>query len=117
MPSRPIDVEFALVASGFQTGDFAVRRGFCFGLLVPTVDSCAATLRASWDQTSANYLPLQNAVGSADWTLSVGPGSRAFVIADVHGMFPFPYGRIFLGVAQTAPRTLQIISKTFFPNP
>jgi hypothetical protein len=115
MPSRPFDVLYAIVASGFQVGDFTVRRGMTYGLLVPTVDSCAATLRASADQTSANYLPVQNFVGSADWILSVGPGSRAFVLADAHGMFPFPYGRIVLGVTQTAPRTLMVISKTFFP--
>jgi hypothetical protein len=112
---RPFDIEYALVASGFQTADFAVKRGMTYGLLVPTVDSCAATLRASADQTSANYLPVQNAVGSADWTLSIGPGSRAFVLMDQHGAFPFPFGRILLGVVQTAPRTLQIISKNFFP--
>jgi hypothetical protein len=112
---KPFDKQFALVASGFSTADFVTKRGMTYGLLVPTVDSCAATLRGSWDQTSANYLAIQNAVGSADWTLSVSTGSKAFVLADVHGMVPFPFVRVLLGVIQTQPRTLTLVDKSYFP--
>jgi hypothetical protein len=48
--------------------------------------------------------PLAELRGSGDWTIAAGPGSKAVVLADAHGTFPFPYGRIFCGVTQTAPR-------------
>ncbi len=112
---KPFDVQFVNVPLSGSNADFVVKRGMTYALFVPTVDSCAATLRGSWDQTSANYLAIQNAVGSADWTLSVSTGSKAFVLMDQHGMVPFPFVRVLLGVPQSSVRSLALISKTFFP--
>lgn len=111
---RPFDVQFAVVASGTQNADFVSKRGHSFGLWIPTVDSCALTIRGSFDQTSADYLPIQMVAASGTWTLQAGPGSVAAVLMDQDGIQPFPYLRVFLGVAQTAPRTLALISKPYW---
>src|SRR2546422_5513807 len=109
MPSPRFQTIYALVNSGTQIGDFGVQGGTLFGLWTPVVDSCAITIRASFDQTSANYLPVQNSNGSLDWTFSAGPGSKAISLQDA--VFPFPFCRIFTSVAQTLPRTFAIINK------
>ena len=109
MGAKRFEVLFTQVASGFQVGDFQVQGGTLFGLWCPIVDSCAITLRGSFDQTSANYLPVQQSGGSLDWTFSAGPGSKAISLQDT--AFPFPFLRLFTSVAQTLPRTFAIVNK------
>ena len=116
MKATPI---FALVNSGFQVADFPALHSDEAALYVPTVDSCTAALKASWDQTSANYLPLKyNAVPASgqalsslqDITIPVGPGG-AFYALDYNLAAIIPNLRVVLGVAQTAPRTLCLVAK------
>ena|SRR5258708_7239690 len=111
---------FALVDSGQQVADFPVRFGNEAALYCPAVDSCTAAIKASWDPTSANFLPLKvfNAPSSgglsqtslADIVLPVGPGGAYFAL-DYNLAAVLPYARVVLGVAQTAPRTLCMVAK------
>lgn len=103
------ETQFAIVSSGAQIADVELRGADLFGLWAPAVDSCAITLRGSWDQTSANYKVLTNPAGSGDWTFAVGPGDRAITLQDV--AFPWPYLRIVCAVAQTVPRSLAVVTK------
>src|SRR6266581_848167 len=98
MRTQPI---FALVNSGFQVADFPALHGAEGALYVPTVDSCTAALRASWDQTSANYLPVKyNAVPASgqvltslqDITIPVGPGGAYYALARLRREFEDPDG-------------------------
>ncbi len=116
MKSTPI---FALVASGSQVADFPARDSDEAALYVPTVDSCSAALKASWDQSSGNYLPVKyNAVPASgqvltslqDITIPVGPGG-AYYALDYNLAAALPNLRVVLGVAQTAPRTLCLVAK------
>jgi hypothetical protein len=110
--SRFFDIQFPTIPLSGFSADFASKRGVLYAMWVPVVDSCAVTLRSSWDQTSANYVPLMQSTGSLEWTLTRGVGSCAVTLQDV--AYPFPFLRIFCGsVAQTAVRTFAVISKTF----
>jgi len=116
MKATPI---FALVNSGQQLADFPALHSIEAGLYVPAVDSCSAAVRASYDQTSANYLPVKyNAVPLSgqvlsslqDITIPVGPGG-AFYALDYNLAAIIPNLRVVLSVAQTAPRTLCMVAK------
>src|SRR5436309_15538020 len=116
MRTQPI---FALVASGSQVADFPALHGAEGALYVPAVDSCSAALRASYDQTSASYLPVKyNAVPASgqaltslqDVTIPVGPGGALYALDYSVAAAPFNF-RFVLSVAQTAPRTLALIAK------
>src|SRR5712691_4330250 len=117
MKSIPI---FALVASGSQVADFPARDSDEAALYVPTVDSCTAALKASWDQTSANYLPVKvlspvssggvSPTSLADVVMPVGPGGAYFAL-DYNLAAALPNLRVVLGVAQAAPRTLCMVAK------
>jgi len=116
MRTQPI---FALVASGGQVADFAALYSDEAALWVPAVDSCSAALRASYDQTSANYLPIKyNAVPASgqalsslqDITIPMGPGG-AFYALDKSVAQALPNLRVVLGVAQQAPRTLCLVAQ------
>lgn len=117
MRAQPI---FAFVDSGQQVADFPARFGNEAAIFVPVVDSCAAALRASWDQTSANYLPIKvyspvssggvNPTSLADVLVPFGPGGAYFAL-DYNLAAVMPYARVVLGVAQTAPRTLALLAK------
>jgi hypothetical protein len=70
--SRFFDIQFPTIPLSGFSADFTAKRGVLYAMWVPVVDSCAVTLRSSWDQTSANYLPLMQSAGSLEWTLSRG---------------------------------------------
>jgi hypothetical protein len=117
MKAMPI---FALVDSGQQVADFPVRFGNEAALYCPVVDSCTAAIKGSWDQTSANFLPLKvysaptsgglSPTSLADVVVPVGPGSAYFAL-DYNLAAVLPYARVVLSVAQTAPRTLCMMAK------
>src|SRR5712691_10424760 len=116
MKAMPI---FALVNSGQQVADFPALHSIEAALYVPTVDSCSAALRASYDQTSANYVPVKyNAVPASgqaltslqDITIPVGPGG-AYYALDYSAAAALPNLRVVLSVAQAAPRTLCMVAK------
>jgi len=116
MRTQPV---FVLVNSGQQVADFPVAHGLEGALYVPAVDSCTAALRGSWDQTSANYVPVKyNAVPASgqalsslqDITIPVGPGN-VYVALDYNVAAILPNLRVVLSVAQAAPRTLCMMAK------
>jgi len=116
MRTQPI---FALVNSGFQVADFPALQGVEGALYVPAVDSCTAALRASFDTTSGNYVPVKyNAVPASgqalsslqDVTIPVGPGGALYAL-DYSVAAALPNLRVVLGVAQQAPRTLALVAK------
>jgi hypothetical protein len=100
--------------------DFPALYSDDLALYVPTVDSCTAAIKASWDQTSANFLPLKvysaptsgglSPTSLADVVVPVGPGSAYFAL-DYNLAAVLPYARVVLSVAQTAPRTLCMVAK------
>lgn len=111
---------FAFVDSGQQVADFPVRFGNEAALWCPTVDSCTGQVFGSWDQTSANFLPVKGytlpASGGVSQTslanavIPLGPGSAYFAL-DYNMAAVLPYARVVLSVAQTSPRTLCMVAK------
>ena len=109
MPAR-YQVKVAVVASGFQLSDLISVEGATLeGLWAPVVTSCTIVVRGSFDTTSANFVNLTNPAGSGDWTFAVGLGSRGITLQDV--AFPFPFMKLFTGVAQTEPRSFALVAK------
>ena len=99
---------YATVVSGAAvSGNFQLARAHLAGLLFPVVTSCAAYLQGSFDAIAANFLRLQNPLGSGDFTMATGPGSKCFGLVDV----PFENLRIEMGVAQADTRTLTLIAR------
>ena len=101
---------FAQVASGDTvTGDIALIGARLVGLFVPTVDSCQMFLQGNHGQNSAEYVRVQNPAGSGDFTVEIGPGSKAISLTDP--LAPFPRARVELTVAQTDTRTFALAVK------
>lgn len=104
------DVRTMRVTNGAQLSELvAIAGGDLFGIWAPTVTSCTLTIRGSFDQTSANFVPLSNPAGSGDWIFAVGPGSKGITLQDV--AFPFPFAKLFTSVVQGADRDFVLISK------
>lgn len=105
-----LQVSYATIPlSGTVSGNFAVVGTVRAGVWVPVVTSAAMYIQGAFDTTSANFVRIQNAVGSGDYTLATGPGSKAFTLQDP--VIPFPYLRFESGVAQAAVRSLAIVAK------
>ena len=89
-----------------------LKRPGGLGIWIPAITSGQLLLRGSFDQTSANFVPVfnQNATPiSSRWYVDAGPGSMA-VALDVHD-FPFPFIKLETAVAQAAVRSLAVFSK------
>lgn len=92
--------------SGTLSTIVRMEAGTLFGIWVPTVTSGTMLVQGSWDQTSTNFVRLQNPAGSGDWTFAVGPGSKAITLQDA--VFPWPFIRFETSVAQSAVVSLAI---------
>lgn len=95
------------VSDLFALGNAQERAGvFC-----PVVDSCAINLLGSWDQTSGNAGRIQGSTpqNSGDLTLFTGPGSK-WLSFPVEAMGA-PFVQLQFGVAQSAVRSLCIVTK------
>src|ERR1043166_5332614 len=109
-------IAFPMIANGAQVSDpvdltTLVRPGG-LAIWIPTITSGQVLLRGSFDQTSANFVPIfnQNATPiSSRWYVDAGPGSMC-VALDVHD-FPFPFIKLETSVAQGAVRSLAVFSK------
>lgn len=77
-------------------------------LWCPTVTSCQVLLQGSFDTTSANFVRVQNAAGSGQWTFSAGVGSNCISLKDAGH---FPYARLEATIAQAAVRSFAIITQ------
>jgi hypothetical protein len=74
----------------------------------PVVTSGTALLQGSPDVTSTNFVRVQNAAGSGDFTMTVAAGSKAFTL-DAYAAFP--YIRIEMQNAQSTAVSLAVITR------
>ena len=115
MPGRNvIDVTTVTVAVSGTVGEpsFGLSGARSVAVFVPVVTSADLSLRGSFNQTSANFVPVLNplVVTSATWKAGVGPGSVAAVVPqDVfEGLAE---AKLELSVPQAAARTLIVVTK------
>lgn len=94
--------------SGTVSGTFAIPNADRSSLYSPVVTSCQMFLQGSWDTTSANFARVQNVAGSGDWTYGVGGGSKQISFGTAGA---FPYVRIETDIAQSAVRSLTIMTR------
>lgn len=96
--------------SGQVSGVIALRqatRGV--GIWVPTIDSCTLQLLGSWDQTSANFVPVQAALpnsGTAQFATDVG--SKYVTLGAIGEDLP-PFIKLKLGVAMSNPASFALV--------
>jgi hypothetical protein len=108
-------VTTSVVASGQQQSPvIGVQGGDLFGLVIPTVITSTATGVTLFGAVSSAgpFVKLQNPAGSGDFTLFPGAapgGSKGYTLQDP--ALPFPFLIVDLGVAQTAPVSLQVVTK------
>src|SRR5947207_3234901 len=97
--------------SGTVSDAVDVTGAKSIGVWVPTVTSGQLLLRGSFDQTSANFVPLMNqnlTPIASKWWADIGPGSIGLVI-DVGYGFPFPFIKLETSVAQASVRSLAVV--------
>lgn len=105
-----VETAYTTIASGdTQSGVISNLRASLVGILASVPTSCAVFLKASSDITSANFRRITSAIGSGDFTWSVGSGNKAIAIGEVGVMFPFL--KLETSVAMTAPCSLTVITK------
>ena len=104
-----------LIASGFTvSADIDLRRRILVGIFVPVIDSAALGFRASFDQTSANFVRLTEPrfPGSLELRIPVGGGSLMALYPMDQGIYSPAWLRIETlmpaGSLQTDNRTLTL---------
>lgn len=114
MGARQNVVKFPTIPlSGTVSDIIDITGAKTVAIWVPTVTSGTLLLRGSFDQTSANFVPIfnQNATPIASrWWVEAGPGSMA-VPLDVEYLTPFPFIKLETSVAQAAVRSFAVICK------
>lgn len=106
---RTVVTTVTIPLSGTVSAQVAVANVCQLGIWVPAVTSGQLLLRASYDTTSTNFLPLLTVNGSR-WAANIGPGSATLILDQ---MAPLPWGNICLetSVPQAAARTFLLVSK------
>lgn len=112
-------VAVTITSGSTVSGDASLPQGTPYGIWCPVLTSGDLFIRASYDQTSANYVRIQsNAFGAApvsgDLRLGVGPGS-AMVLLPTNFQWPSTI-RIESAVSQTAARTFQLLYRSRMPT-
>lgn len=79
------------------------------GLWCPVVDSGNWYIKASYDTTSANYVRLQNAVGSGTYQPIIQAGSKSFDLDDI--ITAFSSFKLETDTAQADNRTFRVVTK------
>lgn len=102
-------IPFTVASGDTVSEDIALIGARLVGMFVPTVDSCQMFLQGNYGQNSAEYVRVQNPAGSGDFTVEIGPGSKAIALTDP--LAPFPRARVELTVAQTEPRSFALAVK------
>ena len=104
-----------VIASGFTvSGDIDLRRRIAVGIFTPVIDSAALGFRASFDQTSANFVRLTEPrfPGSLELRIPVGGGSLMALLSPDQGLYSPSWLRIETlmpaGSLQTDNRTLTL---------
>lgn len=108
-------VQFPTVStSATVSGAFGLSAHRMVALWAPTVDSCELRLKGSYDQTSANFLRMDDTnidPGASGYTneflWQVGAGSKGLLMS--RNFDGTPFAKVELSVAQTSPRTLAVI--------
>ena len=103
---------FAQVASGNTVSDdIALIGAKLVGMFVPSVDSCQLFMQGNYSPRSGSgqYGRVLNPAGSGDFTVEIGPGSKAIALTDP--LAPFPRARVELGAVQTDTRTFALAVK------
>ncbi len=95
--------------SGTVSETFNIARAVRAGVWFPAVTSAAFFVQGNFNTTSANFVRIQNAAGSGDYTLAVGVGSLAFTLQDP--AMSFPYLRFGSAVPQAAVCSLAVVAK------
>lgn len=87
-----------------------VRGSAAVAIWAPIITGSQINLLGSWDDTSANFVPITNPAGSGTffWTTQ---GSAGIVLTDVLALTPFRYFKLQANVAQTDIRSFAILSK------
>jgi hypothetical protein len=108
-----VPVKFATIAQSATVSDAVDVTGVkTLGVWIPVVTSGQLLLRGSFDQTSANFVPVfaPNASPIASrWFANIGPGSATLAI-DLAAA-PFPFVKLETTVAQAAVRSLALVCK------
>ncbi|HEV8642071.1 MAG TPA: hypothetical protein VGV13_13305 [Methylomirabilota bacterium] len=98
--------------SGTLSGIVDVSNAKTLGIWVPVITSGQLYLRGSFDQTSANFVPILTSAGmsavSSRWYAEVGPGSLGVSFGQE---LPFPFIMLETSVNQAAVRSLAVFSK------
>jgi hypothetical protein len=87
-----------VIASGFViSGDVDLRKRILVGIFTPVIDSAALGFRASFDQTSANFVRLtepRGFPGSLELRIPVGGGSLMALYPQDQGIYTPAWLRI-----------------------
>ncbi len=109
MPINPLVQHVTIPLSGFVTGDIGLIRAEKIAILFPVMTSGQAFLQGNFDTTSAGFVRVGQADGSADFFMATGIGSNGFVVSDV--LVAMSHARVEMGVAQSAVRSITIIAR------
>jgi hypothetical protein len=102
-------VAWALVNSGDTVSTaFGLGNADRVAIWCPVVTACGIRLLGSFNQTSANFVPVAYDTTSAGARLSIdlGTGSKMVIVGNVGTAF----AKLDLTAAQTAPRSFAVMS-------
>ncbi len=110
MPS-PTDTQTVTInLSGTVSDQFTVLARTSAMIWCPTITSGQVFLRGSFDETSANFLPIYKTDGTSRYTLEFGPGS-AMVTLDPDIVAACAFFKIEASVSQAASRFFIVSAK------
>jgi len=106
----PLNLAFATVPlSGTVSGAFSLKNTEQVAIWSPITTACSLMLLASFDTTSANYLPVHDPRSpTTRLAFGIGAGSKMIVFGNVLWAIS---AKIQLSAAQTAPRSFAVITR------
>ena len=110
MPALNVQT-ITIAQSASVSAAFSVIGASPVAIQFPVVTSANWFLRAAWDATSANYVPLYLTNGSSRFTMNVGPGSVSIVVP-ADNLAGFGNFKLEAGVSQaTSGMSFVIVTK------
>ena len=106
----PLNLAFTSVVSGGTVSEaFSLKNTEQVAIWSPITTACSLMILASFDTTSANYLPVHDpAAPTTRLAFGIGAGSKMIVFGDVLWAIS---AKIELSAAQTAPRSFAVITR------
>ena len=106
----PLNLAFTSVLSGDSVSDaFSLRNTSQIAIWSPITTACSLMILASFDTTSANYLPVHDpADPTARLAFGIGTGSKMIAFGEPLWAIS---AKIQLSAAQTAPRSFAVITR------